>query len=463
MEIISSSDTENREGGSTAAPSLEPGPRCRMGSLLRSLQRRPYRLLAACLLLGLIGVGVWLAGVRLVGEHHLRSGKSALEKYHNAEALGHLQIYLDRFPDDAAALLLAARVARRLQAFDKAEQLLNRYRRLRGEDDGLFLERVLLRLELGDLAALKNPYQEMLTRELDRGDPNALLLVEALASGFIRSYRLQDAEKCLRLWLAKQPENTQALLFQGIVHQLKTHKVEAKAVFDLIVNLDPEHFDARMRLVDILLETNQAQEALAHVETLTRQRPENLMAQVYLARCQDQLGHEAEAQEFLDKVLAQEPKHAFALGERGTLAMRQGNLELAETCLRQARALAPGDFRFHYQYFLCLKNLGREDQAREADLQVKKIKDDLKRINDITVWEMQQRPHDADLHFEVGRISLAAGQEQEALRWFQSALREDPRHAKTHEALGEYYRMLGELGRAEMHRQQALEGKKAKN
>ncbi len=40
---------------------------------------------------------------------------------------------------------MATRAARRLEAFEEAEQFLDRYRAVRGEDDDLLLERVLLR------------------------------------------------------------------------------------------------------------------------------------------------------------------------------------------------------------------------------------------------------------------------------------------------------------------------------
>jgi tetratricopeptide (TPR) repeat protein len=299
----------------------------------------------------------------------------------------------------------------------------------------------------------------MLAQELDKDDPNAILLVEAVVSGFIRSYRLQDAEACLKMWRAKQPDNTQALLFQGIVHHLKAQLQDAIAVYRRLVSLDPEHQDARMRLVDILLDLSQAQEALSHLEMLRDRMPDNLMVLFYLGRCCDQLGKEDEAIDILNKVLARQPDHAFALGELGKLALRKGRLKQAETCLSRACALSPGDKGFHYQYYQCLKRLGKADQARIIDQRVLEIENDLKKIQDITLWEMQHRPHDADLHFEVGRISLSAGQEQEALRWFHSALKENPRHARTHAALGQYYQRIGELGRAQEHRKIAKEQK----
>ena len=66
--------------------------------------------------------------------------------------------------------------------------------------------------------------------------------------------------------------------------------------------------------------------------------------------------------------------------------------------------------------------------------------------------EIQRAPHNPNLHYEAGMIALRAGAIQDALRWFESALREDPNHAPTHRALAEYYQKMGELGRAARHR-----------
>ncbi len=44
------------------------------------------------------------------------------------------------------------------------------------------------------------------------------------------------------------------------------------------------------------------------------------------------------------------------------------------------------------------------------------------------------------------------GLESEGLRWLESALVEDPRHAPTHRALTDFYARAGDKEKAEQHR-----------
>jgi hypothetical protein len=44
------------------------------------------------------------------------------------------------------------------------------------------------------------------------------------------------------------------------------------------------------------------------------------------------------------------------------------------------------------------------------------------------------------------------GLESEGLRWLESALVEDPRHAPTHRALTDFYARAGDKEKAELHR-----------
>ena len=61
-------------------------------------------------------------------------------------------------------------------------------------------------------------------------------------------------------------------------------------------------------------------------------------------------------------------------------------------------------------------------------------------------------------YLSVGMIYLRLGEEDNALRWFGAALRENPRYAPTHRALADFFRSKGDRARAEHHRQLAETG-----
>src|SRR5262245_26758976 len=148
------------------------------GAALRRLARRPRRALAVGILLALIGLGASVVGVQLWALYRFRAGRSALERYHNAEAQQHLQACVKVWPRDPATVLLAGRAARRMKAFDQAEQYLDRYQSLRGEDDDMTLERVLLRAERGEVDAVAKFCRAL----VDQDHPGTPLILEALAA-----------------------------------------------------------------------------------------------------------------------------------------------------------------------------------------------------------------------------------------------------------------------------------------
>src|SRR5688572_22134587 len=134
-----------------------------------SRRRRLVRAVLAVFLLAVIGVCGHSAARPLYGHYQLRASRHAVERYHNREAREHLEACLAALPDNPEALLLAARTARRMRAFAEAEQFLDGYRRARGEDDDLTLERVLLRAELGDVDAVSRFGQKLVSE----GDPRS--------------------------------------------------------------------------------------------------------------------------------------------------------------------------------------------------------------------------------------------------------------------------------------------------
>jgi tetratricopeptide (TPR) repeat protein len=437
-------------------PPSAASPR-RWGGLWRAIACHPWRSLAVVLLLALIGLGLGLGSAHLTALYHLRAARSALERYHSDEAQEHLMASMRLWPENGEALFLAARAARRLGTLEEAESFLDQAQQVRGQDADVVLERVLLDVQRGEVDRLASYCRAL----VDRNHPAAPLVLEAMARGYTNLYRLQEAEACLRLWDERQPDNPQAAFLQGLIHDQRTRLFDAVASYRRAVELNPGYTDARLRLCGRLLDIGQGAEALPHLEHLGRRRPNNPVVQVYLARCKDMLGRQGEAEKILDDLLARQPTFAPALAERGTLAVRSGQLEEGERWLRQASKQDPGDFQIHYQLYQCLERRGKADEARALQPRLKEIEDDIQRIQEIVGVRMQQSPHNADLHYEAGMISLRAGAAKEGLRWLQSALRENPRHVAAHKALAGYFQKIGEPGRALRHQELARQAEES--
>jgi tetratricopeptide (TPR) repeat protein len=416
--------------------------------------RRPWRVLAILALLGCIAYGITLAGANFWALYHFRAARSADRLCHTAQAQEHLQACMKVWPRDADTLLLAARTARRAGAFEEAEEFLDQYKQLRGgSDDQLTQESVLLRAERGEIDQVAKYCQTV----VDEGRPGWPLVLEAVIRGNTRMFRLSEAAGLLEMWRKRDPDSAEAHLLQGVIEQLRQARQEALGSFRRALEIDPEHDEARMHLVDLLLEMAQGGEALPHARYLQQRQPDNVILLVYLARCLDLAGEQAEAEKTLDRVLELDPRHAAALFERGKLALRSGQVEAAEKWLRQAAEADPGDYQIHYQFNQCLTELHKTEEARQEQLRLKQIEDDVTRLEEILrrMQKSAEDAHDASLQYQAGMIAMRSGQVKEAVRWFRSAVREDPRNAPAHRALADYYERTGQRTLAHRHREMA--------
>ncbi len=402
-------------GSAAAARSALPLPPARRSCtslrfarvLFGSLWRNPRRCLAIVVLLALTGLGLWLA------------------------------------------LLLAARTARRQAAYTQAQRFLDRRHAVRGSDDDFVLEQLLLWAEQGNPEA----GGEFLPSRAREDPATAPLIWEALARGFVRSFRLDIAKKVTKQWLEAQPDNSEAHQLYGAVLELREQFGEAIESFRNALALDRDRDDVRLRLAVLLVQRGRGAEAQPHLEYLHRKQPDDPVVGVHLARCRAQLGDEQRAVELLDGVLARYPYYAPALVERGRLALRADQPERAEAFLRKAVRADPSDHESHYQLYLCLTQMGRTDDARSVHARMMQLEADAKAVRDIMVSKLAQAPTDPALYYRIGMISFQAGVPEDALRWLNKALRFDPGHLPTHQALAAYYERTGDVELAAQHRE----------
>jgi tetratricopeptide (TPR) repeat protein len=430
-------------------PPAPPGPTPRR-RLLASLRRHPLRALAACAALALLGAAAawgwnaWAAG------RSLRAARAALDRRDFPAARAHLDDCLRRRPDDPALHLLAAQAARRAGLCAEAEGHLDRCQRLGGVTDETRLEWDLLHAQQGDLAGAERRLRATITPE----HPQARLVLEALAQGYLKAERLGDALEALGLWLARWPDDPQALAWRGWVAEHVGNPRDAAADYRRALESDPGHFEARLGLARVLLRGHQAREAAEHFEPLRQSRPDEPDVLLGLAGCRAELGDADGAARLLDGVLAQHPHHARALTERGKLALEAGQAEQAERWLREAVARAPDDREALYRLVQCLRRQGKGAEADRLDRELAGLTKDLRRLEEI-IRAVFKKPQDADLRCEAGRIALRRGREAEGLRWLDGALRLEPRHRGAHEALADYFEGKGEAEEAARHRQAA--------
>lgn len=403
------------------------------------LWRRAGRILCVLALVVLLGLVAGVIGLMIWTDQHLRAARQALERGHNRAAIRHLQACRSIHPDHPQVLLLSARAARRANSWGEAESILDRYWQRRGDDDALVLERLLLRAAQGELEATR----PLLQARIDQDDPAATLAREAIAAGLLHRFHLNDAAKHIDRWLEQDSDSTLALYSQARLYDLQEQSTSALGSYRRILEIDPEHDEARLGLTEVLLRLSQGEEALPHLEHLRRRLPDSAEVLVQLAGALDLQGRGDEARTVLDECLQRHPDHAAALASRGRLALRAGDGERAEEYLARSVQLDPGELSPRFQYFLALSQNGKKAEAQEQQERIRQMEADIQRIHDLVHGRLQQTPDDPALHHEVAMIALRAGQPRQALRWLHNALRVDPEHVPTHRALASYYHQTG--------------------
>ncbi|MBI1918422.1 MAG: tetratricopeptide repeat protein [Planctomycetes bacterium] len=433
----------------------------RLREALGRLLRRPLLLLAV--LLGMGGLAV--AGVHGWAWYHFFKGRADLERYHAKDALDHFNKCLKVWPGSADVHFLASRAARREaaeehhedkeaaeQSLAAAEEHLRECQRLRGgASEETAFEWALLHASAGDLPSTE-PFLRQRLREQPQDAP---LVLEALAEGYLRMYRILDALGCLDQWLHDDPDNVRALLLKGNLFWQVKAPLKAIPEYRRVLELDAEQHEVRWRLARCLLDVGRNDEALTLLEQVRKRRPDDPEVLVRIARCQNLLGRSPQARELLDAVLAREPDNGAALRTRGEIALLKGDIEDAERWLRRAVRVLPDDYQTNWALHRALTEGGKVDEARRQGARARELEQRLERLAEIGTRKLSERPHDPALHCEMGELLLVMGHKELGERWLLSALEQDPRYRPAHAALAKLYAAKGDKEKAEYHRLRA--------
>ncbi|MBX9585529.1 MAG: tetratricopeptide repeat protein [Gemmataceae bacterium] len=406
--------------------------------------------------LALAGAAVLAAAV-VVGRHawayyHLRAARADAARYRFADARRHLESCLRVWHDRADVWLLAGQVARRGEDYEMAERCYAEALRQAGgtPTDDLRLEQVLLQAQLDPDA--KAAY---LRGRVEDGHPQTVPILEALARGYLKKSRYAHAGFVLQVWLEKAPDDPAALYYRGTVREEQGPREEAVDDYRRVLELDPAHDAARLRLVKLLRQLSRPAEARDALAPMLAGPAVDPRALVERAECEYALGERAAAEATARAVLAALPDDPDALVMLGRCLTDADRFAEAEEALRRAIRARPSHFQAHSQLHRLLAAAGREAEAAAQRGEIDRMTRDITRLRDILSDGLARSPRDPGLHVEVGRIFLRAGEPREGLRWLDEALRLDPTYRPAHAELAAFYDRHGDKKRADEHRRQA--------
>ncbi len=332
-------------------------------------------------------------GTFLWRRHHYRAAEEALDRRDFAGAAAHLEQCLAVSPHDLPARQLAARAARRRHDYDEARHHLSLFTRENGPAEAVELELRLMQAQQGDRTEAAHWLSFCEDHPEDPGTPLRLeAAIEGSLVGLSQAFaasltygggRWEEYATRVRrgadLWLrlrTGRADQVEGLVWRAQVEVFTNDLPEAKADVRKALELDPEHFGARLQMA-FLLEQEAPAEAAVHLEKLRQRQPDNQRVCFELAEVQRGLGHLDEARDLLDELLAANPDHLGALLARGRVALEAEppQLEQAERWFRRARARAPDDPDVNLALADCLRMTpGRAAEAadyRERFLRLK--------------------------------------------------------------------------------------------
>src|SRR5262249_49954161 len=135
----------------------------------------------------------------------------ALQTYDFSKARAHLLLCLDAWPKSPEVHFLLARTARRSGDYEEAKLRLAKCEEHGGIPENIELERLLQRAQRAELAGI----EALLWTYVRRDHPDKTMILEAMTTGYMQTFRLPQAVETLNLWLEREPENVQALFWRG--------------------------------------------------------------------------------------------------------------------------------------------------------------------------------------------------------------------------------------------------------
>jgi predicted Zn-dependent protease len=390
------------------------------------------------LILAVLAAGGWSAFyiTHYVSTYlRLRAARQSLVKHDIASAEDLLAQCAHDWPDSPEVLHMAAQTARRAGHYDKASRYLKEYRRAGGLPDIVELETALRRAQQGDLATV----EPSLVAAAQKDHPDAVLVLEALAHGYLKSYRLSDALDCLTVWLEREPDNVQALLWRADLYERWLNYERALADYRAALGLAPDHTDTRLRFAQVLVQARQPAEALEQFNILREVQPQDPAVLLGLARSRHMRGETEEATRLLDELLSAHPDDPAALTECGKLALEAGQAARGEQVLRRATELDPSDRESLHGLVQCLHQQNKTAEAQDARTKLDRLEAQLDRVAELT-RAIGASPNNPALRHEMALIFFDRGAGKEGMRWLHSALEQDPLYSPALRTLAKYSR-----------------------
>jgi tetratricopeptide (TPR) repeat protein len=412
-----------------------------------------------------VGVAVWNAYRWNRASKHLAAARQALASFRYDEAYAQSTGCFPYYRNDPNVILLAVQCARRsghvdearnyLDLFDSVQRAQAKSADLDGREEAARLEHQLLLAQEGKASDFAT---QALWERAEAGDHHREMILEALVQGAMRTYRGGQARAAIDAWMKTETRDPRAYLFKGMIYnQMYRKGDDAVRGFQEALSIDPDYHDARLALADLLLDAADGDAAEPHYRYVHERKP-GAATLLGLGRCRAAAGDYATAEKLLRDALRSEPENSTITRELGIVLMQNGLLEEAHAHLVRTLETWPHDVPTSYNLYLVLQRLQRDAAAAQQLERHKSLESKQKVLNRLLFTELQQRPNDPEVMFELGKTQLQIGgaeYDSLGLWWLQRVLQIDPFHKGVYGALADYYQRQNNREMAERCRRLA--------
>ena len=232
----------------------------------------------------------------------------------------------------------------------------------------------------------------------------------------IIEYKAKNLLSCMRLcdwilWL--EPENSQALLYKGMVLFQQRKYKDALVLFDNILRQEPENSQALLYKGMVLFQQRKYKDALVLFDEKLRQEPESIQALQYKGMVLFQQRKYKDALVLFDNILKQEPENIQALQYKGMVLFQQRKY-------KDALVLFDEKLRQEPESIQALQYKGM------VLFQQRKYKDALVLFDNI----LKQEPESIQALQYKGMVLFQQRKYKDALVLFDNILRQEPENSQ---------------------------------
>ncbi|HMF19024.1 MAG TPA: tetratricopeptide repeat protein, partial [Gemmataceae bacterium] len=329
-----------------------------------------------------------------------------------------------------------------------AEKHLGACQNLEGRSERLQLEWLLLRLQAGETTEVEPGLRNCVMED----HPQSNWILEALARSYIKDLRFRQAYRCLELWLKREPDQLRALTIRAKLGRLMEVEFREPTLADYqrVLELNPDHWKARLELADILLADRKTAVALQHLEIVGKTQGECADYLLVLGKARVLEGQSGEARKLFQRVIALNSKNPEVFQQLGQLELQEGRPAEAECWFRNA---VQADPTFGLAYFSLYSSLTQQNKTEKAQIELQNYKDfkadmeNLKRHLD----DFEKTAKPASL-VEAGELITRRGNDDLGRQFLLRALEMDPANRKAHQLLLQYYTKKNQPQEAVKHR-----------